>query len=41
MGVAQTTERDRWWRRAYIAAFLVVLFYSEVPWAGLVLDLRG
>ncbi len=41
MGVAQTTERDRWWRRAYIGAFLIVLFYSEVPWAGLVLDLRG
>ena len=41
MGVAQTSERDRWWRRAYIGAFLIVLFYSEVPWAGLVLDLRG
>jgi hypothetical protein len=41
MGVAQTTGSDKWWRRAYVAAFLIVLFYSEVPWAGLVLDLRG
>ena len=38
MGAAQTAEPDIWARRAYVAAFLVVLFYSEVPWAGLLLD---
>ena len=41
MGAAQTAEPDIWARRAYVAAFLVVLFYSEVPWAGLLLDLSG
>lgn len=39
MGAAQTDEVDVWLRRAYVAAFLVVLFYAEVPWAGLLLDL--
>ena len=38
MGASQTVEADVWLRRAYVAAFLVVLFYSEVPWAGLLLD---
>ena len=41
MGAAQTDEADVWLRRAYVAAFLVVLLYSEVPWAGLLLDLTG
>ena len=41
MGAAQTTEPDIWARRAYVAAFLIVLFYSEVPWASLLLDLSG
>jgi hypothetical protein len=41
MGAAQTDATDVWWRRAYVAVFLVVLFYSEVPWAGLLLDLTG
>ncbi len=39
MGAAQTAEGDVWLRRAYVAAFLIVLFYSEVPWAGILLDL--
>ncbi len=39
MGAAQTDELDVWLRRAYVATFLAVLFYSEVPWAGLLLDL--
>ena len=39
MGAAQTDAGERWLRRAYVVAFLVVLFYSEVPWAGLLLDL--
>ena len=41
MGAAQTDATDVWERRAYVAVFLVVLFYSEVPWAGLLLDLTG
>jgi hypothetical protein len=39
MGAAQPGEGDVWLRRAYVATFLVVLFYSEVPWAGILLDL--
>jgi hypothetical protein len=39
MGAAQTDEAHVWLRRAYAAVFLVVLFYSEVPWAGLLLQL--
>ncbi len=38
MGAAQTDATDVWQRRAYVAVFLIVLFYSEVPWAGLLLD---
>ena len=41
MGAAQTDAPDVWQRRAYVAAFLAVLFYTEVPWAGLLLDLTG
>ena len=42
MGAAGAAEADVWVRRVYAGAFLVVLFYSEVPWAGLLLDLlRG
>lgn len=37
MGIAQTTARQIWLRRVYVGAFLVVLFYSEVPWATLLL----
>lgn len=39
MGMAQTGAAQIWLRRAYVAAFLVVLFYSEVPWATLLLRL--
>jgi hypothetical protein len=38
MGAAQIEPDQRWLLRLYVAAFLVVLFYSEVPWAGLLLD---
>jgi hypothetical protein len=38
MGAAQTEDHQVWLRRGYAAAFLIVLFYAEVPWAGLVLD---
>jgi hypothetical protein len=41
MGLAQCQEGDRWLGYAYVAAFLIVLFYTEVPWAGLLLDLIG
>jgi hypothetical protein len=41
MGLAQCTENDRWLGYGYVATFLLVLFYSEVPWAGLLLDLIG
>jgi hypothetical protein len=39
MGAAGTGEADVWVRRVYAGAFLVVLFYSEIPWAGLLLNL--
>lgn len=39
MGAAQTRDGQVWLRRGYVASFLLVLFYSEVPWAGLLLDL--
>ena len=39
MGAAQTRDTDVWVRRSYVVAFLLVLFYSEVPWAGLLLNL--
>ena len=38
MGAAQIEPEQRWLLRLYVAAFLVVLFYSEVPWAGLLRD---
>ena len=37
MGIAQIGARQIWLRRVYVGAFLVVLFYSEVPWANLLL----
>jgi hypothetical protein len=39
MGLAQLGAREVWLGRAYIAMFLAVLFYDEVPWAALTLDL--
>jgi hypothetical protein len=41
MGAAQTEPPQRWLQRLYVIAFLVVLFYAEVPWAGLLLDVAG
>jgi hypothetical protein len=41
MGLAQLAPRQVWLGRAYIAMFLAVLFYGEVPWAELALDLIG
>jgi hypothetical protein len=42
MGAAQVASERRWLTSIYVAGFLLVLFYSEVPWTSLVLDwLRG
>jgi hypothetical protein len=41
MGAAQLEPHQRWLQRLYVVAFLAVLFYAEVPWAGLLLDLAG
>ena len=37
MGVGQLDETQVGLRRAYVAAFLVVIFYGEIPWAELAL----
>jgi hypothetical protein len=39
MGLAQVESGRVWLGRAYVVAFLMVLFYTEVPWADLVLDM--
>jgi hypothetical protein len=39
MGLAQTTAQQQWLQRFYVATFLVVLFYTEIPWASLLLGL--
>jgi hypothetical protein len=39
MGAAQTSPEEVWMRRLYLVAFVSVLFYAEVPWAALILDL--
>jgi hypothetical protein len=41
MGVALCGPSDVWLRRAYVGIWLLVLIYSEVPWAGIVLDWVG
>jgi len=38
MGLAQVESRQIWFGRAYIAAFVVVIFYDELPWADLLLE---
>jgi hypothetical protein len=38
MGAAQCGEAERRLQSAYLLIFLVVLFYSEVPWAALLLE---
>ena len=40
MGAAQT-GLNRWLQRLYVVGFLIVLFYAEVPWVGLLLDVSG
>jgi hypothetical protein len=41
MGVAQLPPSEVGWRRAYQAAFVVVIFYGEIPWAELALGAFG
>jgi len=36
---AREDERQVWLRRIYVGTFVAVLFYIEVPWAGLILEL--
>jgi hypothetical protein len=38
MGVALTTTEQRVLRAAYVATWFLVLLYSEVPWAGVLVD---
>ena len=38
MGAGQLDEKQVGLRRAYVAAFLVVIFYGEIPWAELALE---
>jgi hypothetical protein len=38
MGLAQLDERQMMLRRAYVCAFVVVIFYGEIPWADLTLN---
>ena len=41
MGLATAVSSERVLVRAYVAAFLLVLVYSEVPWAGAALQWLG
>jgi hypothetical protein len=38
MGLAQSHPRQRLLLGAYVAVFIVILMYSEVPWAGVLAD---
>jgi len=38
MGLAQLGSRQAWLERVYVVAFLVVVFYDELPWAEVLLD---
>ena len=38
MGLAQCKPEEKWIRVVYVAAFFLVLFYTEVPWTALLVD---
>ena len=40
MGLVSCPSEQRLWRGAYIAAWILVLLYAEVPWAQVLLDLK-
>jgi hypothetical protein len=39
IGLAQVAPAQKWLGRAYVATFLCVLFYDELPWAEMTLEL--
>jgi hypothetical protein len=41
MGLALCRAGQRWLRTAYVVTYFLILLYSEVPWAGLILDWTG
>jgi hypothetical protein len=41
MGLAQCGPRQRALSGAYVAVFILILLYSEVPWAGVLADWTG
>jgi hypothetical protein len=41
MGLAVCRTDQRWLGAAYVATYFLILLYSEVPWAGLILDWTG
>ena len=41
MGLAQCHAHQRTWRAAYVAAFILVLLYSEIPWTAVLADLTA
>ena len=41
MGLAQGRPEQRLLRRFYVAAFLLILLYSEIPWTGVLADWMG
>ena len=38
MGAAQILPHQRWLRNTYLAAFVAVLFFAEVPWSAMVVS---
>ena len=41
MGLAQCRPSQQWLRGAYIWMFLLILFYSEIPWAAVLAEWTG
>ena len=39
MGLAQCRPDQRWLRGAYVAVFVLILLYTEIPWTGVLADL--
>ena len=38
MGLAQCRPDQRTLRGAYVAVFVLILLYTEIPWAGVLAD---
>jgi hypothetical protein len=41
MGLAQVRQHQQLLRALYIAAFLLILLYSEIPWTGVLAEWMG